>query len=558
MKINAAVIAHFDLHNELDPTFRLLIECLKTTCTKVVLVTTSKLDLSFIPQGVITIQRPNFGYDFYSYRVGIEEVERQGGCDNLLLVNSSFFVLNSEKFKTTLKTLLKRLEEYSLVSLTASNQIAWHLQSYMIGLNSEVLTAPWFVNWLDGIAPTDNKMDAILAYELGLSGTAIDHGIPTSVIFEPTADEQSTALVNWRKWQEAAGEVNLNNDYNATHFNAQAIAERHGLVKVELLRNNPHKLNLDWLAGMTSETLGRDITSYIARSREAYLSNTNGLTTLTDKRKGIPSFRKIATGRLARNGVRVAVVVHLYYVELLDEICRYLKNIIEPFDLFITTPFEGFIPNIIDQCEPLAQTVMIAVLENRGRDMAPFIALHRSKLLEPYVAVLKLHSKKSGYSGKGESWRNRLFDELCGNYQLVQKTISLLSDHGAGIVGPHDFYLKNEHFWGGNRATVHRLLVAMGIRQKIDDIELGFFGGSMFWFSPKAITLLHEIPEDMLVFEDEEGQRDGTLAHAIERIFSNIASYSKFTSTSVKLMGTDIHETASTKNTVPVLTLPAK
>ena len=557
MKITAAVVAHFDLHNKIDPTFKVLIECLKITCTKVVLVTTSSLDASEIPKGITTIQRPNFGYDFYSYRVGIDEVERQGGCDHLLLVNSSFFVLNSEKLNATFLTVLKYLENFSVVSLTASNQITWHFQSYLIGLRGEVLTTQWFKNWREGIAPTDSKMDAILTYELGLSRAVIESGVTATAIFEPTPIEKSAALTGWREWQQAAGESTLNDDYNATHFNAQPIAERHGLVKVELLRNNPHAFNVDWVEGMTTPDSFQDITAYIARSREAYQATTNGLTALATKSGGIPSFRRISTGPLARKGVRVAVVVHLFYIELLDEICQYLKNIIEPFDLFITTPFEGFIPTIIDGCEPLAQTVTIAVLENRGRDMAPFMAIHHARLLDPYVAVLKLHSKKSGYSGNGGSWRNKLFDELCGSYQSVQKTISLLGKSNIGIVGPHDFYLKNEHFWGGNRATVHRLLNAIGIKQKIDDTQLGFFGGSMFWFAPKAIKLLHEIPEDMLNFEDEAGQRDGTLAHAIERIFSNVATHSKFASTSTKLAGKNIHEIASITNTVPVLTLPA-
>jgi lipopolysaccharide biosynthesis protein len=556
MKTTAAVVAHFDLHNKLDPTFRVLIKCLKMTCAKVVLVTTSNLEPSEIPQGITTIERPNFGYDFYSYRVGIDEVERQGGCDYLLLVNSSFFVLNSEKLNATILNTLTRLNDFSVVSLTASNQIAWHFQSYLIGLRGEVLAAPWFKNWREGIAPTDNKMDAILAYELGLSRAVIESGVATSTVFEPTPLEKSTALASWREWQQAASGSILNDDYNATHFNARAIADRHGIVKIELLRNNPHALNIDWVKTMTSSASFRSITEYIARSRDAYQAEANGLTALTTKRGGVPSFRKIATGPLARKGVRVAVVVHLFYIELLDEICHYLKNIIEPFDLFVTTPFEGLIPQIIDRCEPLAQTVMVAVLENRGRDMAPFVALHRAMLFESYVAVLKLHSKKSGYSGKGEAWRNKLFDELCGSYQSVQKTISLLTKNDIGIVGPHDFYLKNEHFWGGNRTSVHRLLNAMGIKQEIDDIQLGFFGGSMFWFAPRAIKLLHEIPEAMLIFEDEAGQRDGTLAHALERVFSNVASYSKFGSTSTKLMGQDIHEISSAKNTVPVLTLP--
>jgi rhamnosyltransferase len=75
----------------------------------------------------------------------------------------------------------------------------------------------------------------------------------------------------------------------------------------------------------------------------------------------------------------------------------------------------------------------------------------------------------------------------------------------------------------------------------------------MFWFAPKAFIYLKDIPEKNLDFEPERGIQDGTLAHAIERIFCSIVRTSGYKVTSVSLAGVDISEMDTRNNKVPVL-----
>jgi rhamnosyltransferase len=248
------------------------------------------------------------------------------------------------------------------------------------------------------------------------------------------------------------------------------------------------------------------------------------------------------------------VVVHLYYYDLLEEILQSLRNIVEPFDLFITTPHEADVAKIVNTCSSLAASVTVRLSENKGRDIGPFMVLLLEGKLDGYLAILKLHSKKSTYSDLGGEWRKKLYDSLMGTSFLVRKVISYFETGAVGIIGPHDFYLSDEQFWGANRETVKCILIGADALNGREDPKLGFFAGSMFWFNPRALKALQSLPEGIIQFEAENGMQDGTIAHALERVFCPIARAAGYLTTSVPLKGgVEIDSTETERNRVPVL-----
>jgi rhamnosyltransferase len=562
---NYAVVAHFDVFNSIDNNFRLLLDCLENNFDQVILVSTSQLrEQSFIsPSKITIITRPNTGYDFYSYKVGYEFVLKNFEEGNILFTNSSFLILNTETFEKTLKSAIQEINHADVVSLTSSNQISWHLQSYFILLSKNTLGLGYIHNFFRSIQPLNSKFELIIQYELGLSALLKELNLRCNVLFKASLYQKVVASYGWgcrvysnslKKWKfvDAIKECSK---ANLTHFCAKEIANKFGIVKSELLRTNPHSLNLRFIKKISSSLVRSEIESLINDSKLLYQSSDSGLTTLKNFTNNKLGFTPISYGQRGRIGVRIAVVMHLYYFDLLDEIAGYLNSIVEPYDVYVTTPFAADIPGIINKMAPNVNSVTVLLTENRGRDIGPFIKLYRSGYLDGYMAILKLHSKKSKYSPEGQAWRRQLYEKVVGDALMVRRTVLAFELGVVGIVGPAEYYLTNgPKFWGANYEAVKKII--QSTKRFSDDYEpnLGFFAGSMFWFSPKALLLIKEIPEEVIDFEDESGKQDGTLAHAFERIFALFARKSGYVVTSASVANyKDMAQVDTASNNVPVL-----
>jgi lipopolysaccharide biosynthesis protein len=559
----AAVVAHFDADDRLDQAFREVLHCVSQVCRHVLLVTTSRLrdeDVADLPV-VSLVRRPNLGYDFFSYRAGLSRLIDSPDLEAVLLVNSSFLLADRERFLTTLRAMLAATTKADVVSLTESEQIHWHLQSYLLAFSGQAVRSDWFRQFFEAIRPLNSKLELILAYELGLSRLIKERAVPATALFKAQPLERLQASVSWLRvlarqhggsfW--FGGEALRNwGRFNPVQFAAQPLARRHGVVKWELLRSNPHEFDVAKIRKLLPAETRLAVEESVVRTRAGYRSDGKGLTVRTEQVTGIDPNRVLAHGP-SRSTARVAVALHLYYPEMLGEILGYLAGIIEPFDLFITTPFEGDAPPMLDAAASLAARTTVCIVENRGRDIRPFLLLLQSGWLDRYRAVLKIHGKKSTYSDRGEQWRREIYGDLMGTSLTIRRSLALFDDPAVGMVGSWRFFVSNPLFWGANEARVARIMRATGLVPDDHAPLLAFYAGSMFWFRPPALAPLARLPKEELCFEDEAGQQDGTLAHAIERSFALIAHRSGYRGTAIPLAGGDILSWDSTDHRVTVL-----
>ena len=220
---------------------------------------------------------------------------------------------------------------------------------------------------------------------------------------------------------------------------------------------------------------------------------------------------------LTQTRERVAIVVHIFYIDIWEEILTYLQQLTISYDLYITVPEGLKEKDIIDifHAMPNAHLYMV---ENRGRDVLPFLQILNIIGTHNYEYICKLHTKKSVTSDSGNAWRKLLYYDLIGSADIVDTILSTFDkDPNIGIVTGKNLILNAVKFDLGNSDSV-KILAEQAKIPYIPNYH--FAAGTMFWVRTSVLTpLLPLIESDRLIFEDEAGQSDHTLAHALERFF---------------------------------------
>ena len=219
-----------------------------------------------------------------------------------------------------------------------------------------------------------------------------------------------------------------------------------------------------------------------------------------------------------------AIVVHIYYEETWADIAGVLKRLTIPFDLIVTTVVGN--ERLVDAIRRDFPDADIEPIENRGRDVRPFLVLLEKGRLDRYRYVCKVHGKKSSDGGRkscmGAIWRRRLLFDLLAAPGLAATILDMFErDPSVGMIGPRAFRLPSETYseelsWSVNRETVLELAGKMGV--PADQFRLDFFGGTMFWVRPEALASLRKLQLSE-AFPEEKGLLDGGLEHAVERLF---------------------------------------
>jgi hypothetical protein len=226
----------------------------------------------------------------------------------------------------------------------------------------------------------------------------------------------------------------------------------------------------------------------------------------------------------------IGVFAHIYYVDATDEIIDYTNNIEHNATIYIsTTNYEKAYKINARFSEKSNHRFVIKVMENRGRDIAPMLIGYKMELSKVDLA-LHIHTKKSRhYNGGFDEWRKYLLVQNCGSSQRVNDLINVFSNPEAGAVAPLDFPAVEKLInWGGNLESINKLISLMsnGEFSISRENKLEMPSGSMFWFRPSALDPLLKLDLPLEIFDPEEGQVDGTLAHALERAFFYIIELS--------------------------------
>lgn len=224
--------------------------------------------------------------------------------------------------------------------------------------------------------------------------------------------------------------------------------------------------------------------------------------------------------------LRVALHLHVYYPELVDDVLgRLAANDMRP-DLYVSVPSADAVNAVRASATAHHLSVTaIEVVPNAGRDLGPLLTAFGAVFTERYDVIGHLHTKKSidvADEAMGKIWQRFLMENLLGGKARMADLIlgRMGADPTIGLVFPDDPHVVG---WGANRPYAEALAARLGLPQSQPE-ELAFPVGSMFWARVDALRPLFDLGLSWSDYPPEPLPYDGSILHAIERLLSLVAA----------------------------------
>jgi len=232
------------------------------------------------------------------------------------------------------------------------------------------------------------------------------------------------------------------------------------------------------------------------------------------------------------DSVKIAIQVHLFYEDLIPDIINKVNNIPVKYDLYITTTSQSISKKLKKYIKKHSNTnhYEILIVENRGRDILPFLTQMKDKY-KKYKYISHIHSKKSQTAPQiGFFWRNYLYDNLFGNTNIISEILyDFENDRKLGFIFPETFFAIIKHFLKLTNKTIKWMNFLS--TKYFPGYEMGelvnFPAGNMFWAKIKAIYQVF-IYDFIEYYPSEDDQTNDTIMHGIERIWLYLVKLNRY------------------------------
>lgn len=284
------VMAHYDVDRVLRAHTQRTIATFAADADQVVVVSTSGADedsLAQLPENVRFVTRPNVGYDFYSYKWGLDLVPDHPDFDQIVVANDSF-IGPSVPLRRILTS--PQAATYDLMGMTWSLSHGAHAQSFFFVVGRQVARSRGFRSFWKDMEPVSDRTRVIRAYEVGLSRAVREAGFSLGGYFEPSEEEFELSRRRFRHHSDVRLHITHREkflseltDWSADqtlYFNpAAAMADRFlledrlPLLKFDTLRFDPYELGVDRLLTAAEEQkpeVMRGVRAFLEETRHRY------------------------------------------------------------------------------------------------------------------------------------------------------------------------------------------------------------------------------------------------------------------------------------------------
>ncbi|WP_057490309.1 rhamnan synthesis F family protein [Streptococcus orisasini] len=502
---------HFNKYNRLSSHVVYQLTQLRPLFSKIVFISNSELasaDFDKLREEDLMdhfIQRQNSGFDFAAWRDGLAFIgfDELKNYDSVTTMNDTCFgplwdlAPIYQKFEAD-----QSVDFWGLTNNRATKAFREHIQSYFISFQKPVLNSSVFREFWQNVTEYQDVQKVIDQYETQVTTTLLDAGFNYGVVFD-TRNEDASQL--------------LHADFSYYHPTA-ILNHQVPFIKVKAINAN------------------QSITPYLLNDIESRSSYPVDLIVSHMSEINYPDFSYLLGHKYIKkehnadlSGQKVAVHLHVFYVDLLEEFLDSFAHFHFPYDLFITTDSEDKKSEIEKILAANIQEAQIFVTGNIGRDVLPMLKLKAE--LSQYDYVGHFHTKKSKEADfwAGESWRKELIN------MLIKPADSILSELvgnpkiGLVIADIPTFFRYNKIVNAWNEHLIapemNDLWQKMGLSKSIDFEDFQTFVmsyGTFVWFKYSALKPLFDLD---LSDKDvpSEPLPQNSILHAIERLLVYIA-----------------------------------
>lgn len=230
----------------------------------------------------------------------------------------------------------------------------------------------------------------------------------------------------------------------------------------------------------------------------------------------------------------IAVMFHIFKVDIYDEIIGYLRNLLlhSKFDLYINLAINDRkdlqkpnIANFINKVrnQTLVDNCYFTISDNKGLDIGGFLTSYL-KMLElnlNYYSIIKIHTKTN------DNWRFAMLYALLGNSKIVQHNLQLIEKDNVGMIGNQTLLIRNS----SHKGLIPLLNHYMRKFKISGKLEGSFIPGTIFWikgsvlkryFTNKLLKGCYdEFKQNYCGYTDRKMEG---LPHAFERLFGIMVS----------------------------------
>jgi lipopolysaccharide biosynthesis protein len=483
-------------------------------------------------RGVVNdvVLRPNIGFDVLAYKEGLERIEynREGLYDEVLMVNHTCY---GPVFPFT--ELFEEMEsrdcdfwgmsshaEMTPNPITGGGTLPYHLNAHFIAVRAGMLGSRSFRQYWDDISVPSSYKEAILNHEARFTQHFTNLGYKTSCYLNKRVyDSPDPAMI----------EVD------------EMLIDRNPLIKRRVFFHDPsffelHGADLPRALKILAKTSDYDpelIWRNTVRQAELRTLNTNAALTSV-----LPDVRMKQNAPAYDYG-SLAVCVHVYYTDMLQEIVSRTQTIPVPYDFIATTDTQAkkvVIEQAVAGRDNIRNVIVRIVDQNRGRDMSALFITCRDLFLDDrYSLVCRLHTKKSPQveAARGNLFKRHLFENLLNSEGYTTNVLDMFHDKPwIGVAVPplvQISYPAMGHAWFDNREKAEEIKKILHLKVPFDpDTPVGAYGG-MFWFRPRALRKLFSHPWKWSDYNPEPNHVDGGLAHVQERLICYVAQDAGYT-----------------------------